>query len=144
MSQPALSALRPAPLAAAVAATAVTMLALDLTWLGVLAKTYYAEALGPLEREQPLLLAAGLFYAMYLAAIVFHAVLPARGVAEAARRGAGLGFVAYATYELTNWAVLRGWPARLVPVDVAWGVVLTAAAAAAGYWANRRAADGVR
>ena len=55
MSQPALSALRPAPLAAAVAATAVTMLALDLTWLGVLAKTYYAEALGPLEREQPLL-----------------------------------------------------------------------------------------
>jgi uncharacterized membrane protein len=142
MSHPALSALRPAPLAAAVAATAVTMLALDLTWLGVLAQKYYAEALGPLEREQPVLLAAALFYAMYLGAIVVHAVLPAQGVAQAARRGAGLGFVAYATYELTNWAVLRGWPARLVPVDIAWGVLLTATAAAAGYLALRKVAGG--
>ena len=144
MSQPTLSALRPAPLAAAALATAVTMLALDLTWLGIVAQKYYAEALGPLGREQPVLLAAALFYAMYLAAIVFHAVLPAQGVAEAARRGAGLGLVAYATYELTNWAVLRGWPARLVPVDIAWGVVLTATSAAAGYWANRRVAMGKR
>jgi uncharacterized membrane protein len=141
MRQPTLSVLRPAPLAAAVAATAVTMLALDLLWLGVVAQKFYAEALGPLERDQPLLPAAALFYAMYLAAIVFHAVLPAHTVMEAGRRGAGLGFVAYATYELTNWAVLRGWPARLVPVDLAWGVVLTGAAAAAGYWANQRVAS---
>ena len=123
MSQPTLSALRPAPLAAAVAATAVTMLALDLAWLGVLAKTYYSEALGPLERGQPVLLAAALFYAMYLAAIVFHAVLPAHGVGEAARRGAGLGFVAYATYELTNWAVLRFRPILMTTLAALLGAV---------------------
>jgi uncharacterized membrane protein len=137
------SSSRLAPLAAAFGAAAVAMVVLDLTWLGVVAQKYYADALGPLEREQPVVVAAALFYAMYLAAIVFHAVTPSQTLAQAARRGAALGFVAYATYELTNWAVLRGWPARLVPVDLAWGVVLTATAAAAGFAAFRRA-GGVR
>ena len=50
----------------------------------------------------------------------------------AARRGAALGLVAYGTYELTNWAVLRDWPALLVPIDIGWGVVLTAMAAFVG------------
>ena len=50
----------------------------------------------------------------------------------AAKRGAALGLVVYASYDLTNWAVLRGWPAFLVPIDIAWGVVLTATAACAG------------
>lgn len=115
----------------AVAAIAATTLALDLAWLGAVAKPVY-DVLGPLKRETPFVPAAALFYAMYVAVAFLHAVRPAKTVREAARRGAGLGFVAYATYELTNWAVIAGWPALLVPIDLAWGVVLTAAAAAAG------------
>ena len=57
--------------------------------------------------------------------------------AAAARRGAGLGFVAYATYELTNWAVLRDWPAWIIPIDIAWGLALTAVSALAGKLAQR-------
>ena len=76
--------------------------------------------------------AAALFYALYVAAIVIHAELGATGPGDAARRGAGLGLVAYGTYELTNWAILRDWPAVLVLPDIAWGIVLTALAAVAG------------
>jgi hypothetical protein len=47
------------------------------------------------------------------------------------RRGAALGLVTYATYDLTNWAVLKGWPVLLVPVDVGWGIALTAVVALA-------------
>ena len=115
--------------AVAVFAAALLMLALDLTWLGFVATPVYA-LLGPLQRPEPYWPAALLFYAMYLGAIFVHAVLPSPNVALAARRGAGLGFVAYATYELTNWAVLAGWPAALVPVDLAWGVLLTTTTAA--------------
>ena len=60
------------------------------------------------------------------------AVLGVARPAAAARRGAALGLVAYGTYELTNWAVLRDWPALLVPIDIGWGVVLTAVAGLAG------------
>jgi uncharacterized membrane protein len=119
------------PLLAALA-TAVTMLVLDLTWLGVLARGLYDAALGPLKRPEVLWPAAALFYAFYVGVTVAFAVLPAGSPSEAARRGAALGLVAYATYELTNWAVLRGWPAWIVPIDIAWGVLLTATAALAG------------
>ncbi len=49
-----------------------------------------------------------------------------------ATRGAALALVAYGTYDLTNWAVLQGWPVILVPVDIGWGVCLTAVASVVG------------
>jgi uncharacterized membrane protein len=121
---------------AALACT-LSMLVLDLLFLGVVARGVYDQLLGPLKRDPVHWPAALLFYAMYVGAIVVHAVLPSSSAAGAARRGAGLGFVAYATYELTNWAVIAGWPAALVPLDLAWGVVLTAVVSAFG----RRALD---
>lgn len=133
---------RPLAAAAATVATAATLLALDLAWLGVVARDLYREALGSLMRPEAFLPAAALFYGFYVAVTVAWAVLGAPSPGRAARRGAGLGFVAYATYELTNWAVLRGWPAWLVPVDLAWGVVLTAAAALAGKLAQRAVEGG--
>ena len=125
-------------LAAATLATAAAMLVLDLAWLGVVARGLYVSALGPLMRPEAFWPAAALFYAFYVAVIVAWAVLDTEGPRDAARRGAALGFVAYTTYELTNWAVLRDWPAWIVPVDVAWGVVLTAVAALAGKLVQRR------
>lgn len=119
-------------LAAATLATAAAMLVLDLAWLGVVARGLYASALGHLMRPEAFWPAALLFYAFYVAVIVSWAVLGTEGPRAAAGRGAALGFVAYTTYELTNWAVLRDWPAWIVPVDVAWGIVLTAVAALAG------------
>jgi uncharacterized membrane protein len=123
---------RAATVAVATAVTAVTLLLLDLLWLGVVARPLYDPALGPLKRPVVLWPAAGLFYTLYVVAIVIHAELGAVGAGDAARRGAGLGLVAYGTYELTNWAVVRDWPAVIVLPDIAWGVALTCAAAVAG------------
>ncbi len=125
---------RAAALTAATAATAATMLALDLLWLGILARDFYDTSLGSLKRDPVNLPAAALFYAFYVAAIAKHAVAGSTSPAGAARRGAGLGLIAYGTYELTNWAVIRDWPARLVPIDLAWGIGLTALAGFAGKW----------
>lgn len=123
--------------AAAALATAAAMLVLDLAWLGIVARGLYVSALGPLMRPEAFWPAAALFYAFYVAVIVGWAVLGTQSAQGAARRGAALGFVAYATYDLTNWAVLRDWPAWIVPIDIAWGVVLTAVAALAGKLAQQ-------
>lgn len=125
---------RGAALTAATAATAATMLALDLLWLGVVARDFYDTSLGSLKRDPVNLPAAALFYTFYVAAIAKHSVDGSASPADAARRGAGLGLIAYGTYELTNWAVIRDWPARLVPIDLAWGIGLTALAGFAGKW----------
>lgn len=121
---------------------AVVMTGFDLLWLGWLMRPFYAAALGPLLAEPAYVPAAALFYVFYVTAIVGYAVWPARAWREAAWRGFHLGLVAYGTYELTNWAVIANWPARLVPVDLAWGLVLTSLVAAAGaqlrQWLGRR------
>jgi len=131
---------------AAYVATAVAFLAIDLLWLGVIAKSFYRDAIGPLMADPPNLVAGAAFYLLYPVGVMLFAVAPhalfggmaAPAEAHWARAvvaGAVFGFFAYATYELTNLATLRGWPLRLVLVDIAWGAVLTAAAAAAGRWA---------
>ena len=122
-------------------AALVAMLALDLTWLGVVARGIYHEAMGPLERPDVVWQAALAFYALYLWAIVRFAALEADFVAHAAWRGAGLGLLAYGTYDLTNLAVIRGYSASLVPIDMAWGVVLTAMVSAIARFVLERSED---
>lgn len=122
----------------------VTMMVLDLTFLGVIAKSFYDVALGPLKRPTVHWPAALAFYAMYVGAITAYGVVGAESLGNAFSRGAALGFVCYATYELTNWAVLAGWPARLVLVDIVWGVVLTGFASLAGRAALERASTALR
>ncbi len=124
-------------LIAARAIAAATLL-MDLLWLGLVAREVYDSLLGPLKRSSALLPAAALFYSFYVGVILIYAVRGATSVGAAARRGAALGLVVYASYELTNWAVVRDWPALLVPVDTAWGVALTATAATVGKWVDDR------
>jgi len=124
-------------------ATGLVLLAGDVLWLSTMTGILYRPALGALMAEQPDLVAAALFYLVYVFGIVFFAVAPALASGRwsaALARGAALGLVAYGTYDLTNQATLRGWPVLVTVVDIAWGVVLTAAAAIAGYLDGRAAA----
>ena len=116
-------------------AVAVSMVVLDLVFLGILAKDFFDQQLGPLRAEDTVIVAAALFYVQYVAVITAFAVLPAQTLRTAALRGLGVGWLAYATFEFTNWAVIEGWPAAMVPVDIAWGLVLTSSVAAIGWLA---------
>jgi uncharacterized membrane protein len=122
-------------------AAAVVFLVLDGLWLGFIAGDFYRNRVGHLLLEQPDLAAAAAFYALYLVGVVMFAVAPAlqeRSVVRAIGRGALFGLIAYATYDLTNLATLKGWSTAVSLLDMAWGAVVTAATAAAGYFAARR------
>jgi uncharacterized membrane protein len=116
-------------------AAAVVMVALDLLWLGLVAKTMYQQAIGHLMAEQPRLLAAVVFYSLYAVGLLVFAVLPQAADPAWSRTilmGALFGFFAYATYDLSNLATLRNWPIRLTMIDMAWGTALSAISAGAG------------
>lgn len=115
-------------------ATLLVFLAVDMVWLGWVAKGLYRVELGHLMRPAPLWPAALLFYALYVVGILFFVVYPARGDGTLARvflTGAFFGLVAYATFDLTSLAVIRDWPVRIVLIDLAWGAVITGITAAA-------------
>jgi uncharacterized membrane protein len=114
------------------AVSAVVMLALDLLWLGVIAPPLYQRTIGPLLRPQPDLVAAALFYAIYLVGVnefVIRAFPRGARLAAVAARGAFFGFVAYATFDLTAQAVLAHWSWLAAVADMAWGTLLTATVA---------------
>jgi uncharacterized membrane protein len=113
---------------------------LDLIWLGVVAKRFYRTQLAGLIADKFNFWAAFVFYLFYPLGVVTFAVMPALSSGswtDAAVLGAMLGFFAYATYDLTNLATLREWPMRLTGVDLLWGTVLTALAAACGQLLTR-------
>ncbi len=120
------------------AACTAVFFALDITWLGFVAKGFYQRQMGHLLADETKWGAAVAFYLIYVAAIVVLCVIPAvekQSVARALALGAVFGLAAYAAFDLTSLALLKGFPGGVVPIDLAWGVVLTASVSAAGYYA---------
>lgn len=109
---------------------ALLLLAADVIWLRSMGPTFYASELGGLLRDQPDLAVATGFYLLYVAGLVVFVIHP--GMASAslltvALQGAFFGLVAYATYDLTNLATIRGFTAKVAVVDMAWGAALSSA-----------------
>lgn len=103
-------------------------LAADFVWLRSMGSSFYAAELGGLLREQPDLLVAVGFYLLFVAGLVFFVIHPAmagKPLLSVAAAGAFFGLIAYATYDLTNLATVKGFTAKVAAVDMAWGAVLS-------------------
>ena len=114
--------------------------AIDMIWLGLAARGFYRNNLGHLLRPDVNWAAAIVFYLLYIAGIMIFAIMPAledNSLRHAVLFGGLFGFFAYATYDLTNLATLKGWPLNVAVVDIFWGIVLTASVAAAGFFIGR-------
>ena len=121
--------------------TAVAFLGLDSIWLSFAAEKLYRPYIGDMIidgfRPGP----AAAFYLLYMLGVVMMAIMPALAESDwrrAAINGAMFGFFAYATYDLTNLATLRGFTVRLTVADMIWGALVSAVAASAGYAAASR------
>ncbi|MEE4253590.1 MAG: DUF2177 family protein [Desulfuromusa sp.] len=120
--------------------TVPVFFAIDLIWLGVVAKNFYQENLSAFLSPSVNWPAALAFYFMYIAGIILFAVKPgldAQSIGKAALWGALFGFFTYATYDLTNLATLRDWPLKVVFVDIAWGTLLCTLVASGSYLLGR-------
>jgi uncharacterized membrane protein len=115
--------------------------ALDLLWLGVIAKPFYFRHLGYLLREKVIWWAAILFYLLFLVGLIVFVIGPAvesGSLRKALLLGCLFGFMTYQTYELTNYALVRDWPPIVVAVDIAWGTVLSGLVSLMTYWIFKR------
>ena len=116
--------------------TTIVFFFVDLTWLGLIAKNWYAKHMGHLMRDPVNWPVAILFYLLFIIGLFVFAILP--GVEKASLRtaliyGGLFGLFTYATYDLTNLAVLKDFPAGIVVGDILWGIVLSAVVSGAGY-----------
>jgi uncharacterized membrane protein len=99
----------------------------DAIWLSSMAAKLYRPALGDLLLAQVRYWPAALFYIGFPLGVVYFALMPALrdGSASAALvNGALVGLLAYATYDLTNYATLRPWTLKITLVDLLYGTVV--------------------
>jgi len=121
--------------------TLFVFLGIDAFWLGLVAPKFYKSQIGHLMAESANLPAAGLFYLLFVGALVFFVIEPAvsgREMRNVILRGALFGLVTYATYDLTNLATIRDWPVAVTVVDLIWGTILTASTSALSVWMARK------
>lgn len=109
----------------------ITMAVLDAAWLGLIAPTFYRKHVGFIMAATPNWVATAAFYLIFILGVTFFVVFPqwqgSNGYLKVALTGALFGFVTYATYDLTNQATIKNWPAIVTIVDLVWGTVLVAA-----------------
>lgn len=112
-------------------------LAIDAIWLGFIAPKFYEQQIGHLLRSPVNWPAAAVFYALFLVGVVIFVVQPAlakQSLWHACMYGALFGLITYATYDLTNLAVLKDWTLTVTVVDMAWGAVLTTVVSGTTYY----------
>jgi len=103
-------------------------LGIDFIWLAVVAKNFYAKHLGYLMTTKPNLLAAGIFYLLFIIGVLVFAILPGlkeNSLLKTAINATLFGLITYATYDLTNLATIKNWPLVVTVVDMVWGTVLS-------------------
>ena len=116
--------------------TTLVFFAIDILWLGVVAKDFYQKHLGYLFRPSVNWTAAIVFYLIFIVGILFFAVVPAleKGSWTKAVIWGGLfGFFTYATYDLTNLATIKDWPLKVVVIDMIWGIILCSTVALSSF-----------
>ena len=92
------------------------------------------QAFPELMADNVNMVAAFGFYLLYSIGLFVFVVQPALASGSwqtAAMMGALFGLVAYGTYDLTNLAVMKGFPLQVALVDMAWGASVSAVTTAA-------------
>ncbi|MGA3014894.1 MAG: DUF2177 family protein [Bacteroidales bacterium] len=117
--------------------TILVFIALDMAWLGLVAKNLYRKYLGSLLSEKVNWIAAIAFYLIFIAGIFIFVIYPSvekQSITRAMILGAVFGFITYATYDLTNYATLKDFPLTIVFIDLVWGAVITSLVSLVGFY----------
>jgi uncharacterized membrane protein len=116
-------------------------IALDMVWLGLVAKNFYRDQIGFLMKSEINWTAAIGFYLLFIVGLVLFVIAPAiakNSWVHALLFGALFGLITYATYDLSNLATLKDWPLLVTIVDLVWGATLAASVSTATYFIARK------
>jgi len=112
-----------------------------MLWLGLAARSFYQQHLGFLMAPSPNWFVAIVFYLLFILGLLVFVVLPglgAKSLKTTLLHAALFGLITYATYDLTNLATLKDWPALLSVIDMAWGTVLSVLVSYISFMAGKR------
>jgi uncharacterized membrane protein len=108
--------------------------AVDAGWLTIMGPILYRPTLADILLPSLRVAPAIVFYLVYPLGIVVFAVMPglrAGSLTSTLLFALLFGAIAYATYDLTNFATLRNWTWQITLVDIGYGAIASGLAAVA-------------
>jgi uncharacterized membrane protein len=104
----------------------IVFVALDAIWLTLMGPTYRA-VMGDMLAANVRFGPAIAFYVLDMLGLMIFVARPGtrHGAAWVVAHGALFGLFTYATYDLTNFAVLKNWTLQLTIEDIVWGMVVS-------------------
>ena len=110
----------------------VGLVVVDIIWIKFIMGGFYDSSLGPLARRVGESLSPRIFPSllvwMLIALGILLFVLPkieSKGsLIKGLLWGALFGLLLYGVYDLTNYAILAGWPLAMTLLDIAWGAIV--------------------
>lgn len=105
----------------------VSFFALDILWLGFVARDFYQHQLGHWLSANVNWTAATAFYLIFLVGMLVFVVMPTANASwlRVIVMAFLFGIVTYAAYDLTNLATMKDWPVIVAVVDMLWGGVIS-------------------
>ena len=120
--------------------TLLAFFAIDMVWLGLVARGFYQKHLGFLLRTNPNWPAAVVFYLLFVFGLLVFVVVPSLEAGSTKKvliLGALFGLITYATYDPTNLATVKDWPWVVTVVDLLWGGILATSVSYLGFLAGK-------
>ena len=104
----------------------VLILIIDFVWLGLVAKKTYEKEIGDFYREKFNLWAALILYILLAIGVTFIVLgnIYSTTYFSTLFVGALFGLIVYGVYDLTNLAIIKNWPIKIVIIDILWGTFL--------------------
>jgi len=121
-------------LAARYLAVLLLLVAGDGLWLSWFAPGMVRPMAGSIMLDHVRWSGVAVFYVIYTGGVLLFPMGLAHDSASAFGYGGLFGFLAYTTYDATNYATLKVWALPVSILDVGWGTFITALASLVGFW----------
>ncbi len=117
---------------------------IDSIWLGFIMRAFYRQHIGFLTN-----MVGNSMQVNWLPALIVWALIVIGGIVFALPRtdgtiisgilwGALYGLILYGVYDLTNLALIKGWPLVITVIDILWGTLLNGLIVGFLVWLNAR------
>lgn len=101
----------------------ISVIILDVIWLGIIIKPFNIKMLAPWMAGDFKLWPAVIVYILLALGTTFFVFPHISSLGTAILYGALLGLIIYGVYDMTNMAIITGWPLKFALVDMTWGTV---------------------
>jgi len=103
----------------------VIVLAIDLTWVLLIARSFYNEQLNGFARPEIIpIWSALLAWSLIPLGLVLFVNQVSKTKKQSLIYGALFGFILYGVYDFTNYATLAEFTLKMLIVDIFWGTFL--------------------